>query len=216
MGSFYLDVIKDRQYTAAENSVARRSAQTALYHVSQALVRWIAPILSFTATEIWKEIPGENAGTVFAAEWYTGLSAMPADAKVSDADWHRIMLVRESIQKQLESLREQGQIGKSLEANIVVKASGETYQSLEKIEDELRFVVITSKADLSPLLESDVQFDTLSNEDRVAVSAQKSSGVKCVRCWHWRDDVGVHEEHAELCGRCVENVIGQGEARQYA
>lgn len=211
MGSFYLDIIKDRQYTTKTDSVARRSAQTALYHIVEALARWLAPILSFTAEEIWENIPGQRSASVFFETYYEGLFAL--DASTVALDWDALQQVRETVNKELETLRKAEKIGASLDAEVTVYADGSLFKTLNTLGEELRFVLITSEANVLPL--SDKPAETASAEG-FAVLAVPSTHKKCVRCWQRRPDVGTHSEHPELCGRCVENVVGNGEQRRYA
>jgi isoleucyl-tRNA synthetase len=201
LGGCYLDVLKDRLYTTPKKSLARRSAQTAMYHIAEAMVRWLAPILSFTAEEAWQHLPGSREGSVFHATWHA-LPAIPVD----HIDWPALMDLREEVQKRLEKLRESGEIGAPLEAKVRIQCSSQQAETLAALGDELRFFLITSEAvvEAVPGLES------------LEITLQKTESPKCVRCWHRREDVGQHAEHPELCGRCVENVTGPGEERHYA
>jgi isoleucyl-tRNA synthetase len=217
LGGFYLDVIKDRQYTTQADSRARRSAQTALYHVAEALVRWISPILSFTAEEIWQAMPGERGVTVFTETWYEGLFELAADAPLSMAEWERVIDARAAVGKELEKLRVAGDIGSSLDAQVTLFAADELRAVLDKLGDELRFVLITSYAEVQPLSARSagaVQADLPGGE--LWVAARATEHEKCERCWHRREDVGSNAQHPTLCGRCVENVDGAGEAREWA
>src|SRR6056300_11977 len=214
LGGFYLDVIKDRQYTMAADSLGRRSCQTAMYHIAEAMVRWLAPVMSFTADEAWGFMPGERSESVFLETWYEGLSAMP-DAEASRERWAKIQAVRSEVSKQLEALRQEGVIGSSLEADVTLYADDALVSVLQGLGDELRFVTLTSSASLAPM--ADKSADAVSTElGGLALLAAKSAAEKCPRCWHHRSDVGANGEHPELCGRCVENVAGEGEERRYA
>ena len=213
MGGFYLDIIKDRIYTCPENSLSRRSAQTALYHIAEAFSRWIAPILSFTASEIWGFMPGERESSVFVAEWYSLPRLTDADV-ISQADWAAILQAKEAINKVIEDQRNQGVVKGSLGADIQLYAVPELYQSLAKLGDELRFVTITSKATLLSLEEGGDANESMLEGLKVGV--QRSSAEKCVRCWHFIEDVGANAEHPEICGRCVTNLSDTGESRRYA
>ncbi len=215
LGGFYLDIVKDRQYTAKHDSLARRSAQTAMYHVIEALVRWLAPIISFTAEEIWRVIPGQRSASVFLETWYTGLVPLAADAVINVSTWERIIAVRTVVSKELEQLRSKGEIGASLNAEVDLYCD-ETYTSeLGKLADELHFVFITSKTSLHDWQDSPT--DAVVTElDGVKLKVRVSAQPKCVRCWHQRPDIGLNPDHPELCGRCVENVVGDGEVRHYA
>ncbi|AHE97081.1 isoleucine--tRNA ligase [Thioalkalivibrio paradoxus] len=217
LGSFYLDVIKDRQYTTPADSLARRSAQTALYHVAEALTRWIAPILTFTAEEIWALLPGERAESVLFAQWYDGLQPLAGDAVFSARDWDRILEVRTAVARSIEVARNEQGLGGSLNAEIDVYAQDELAALLDRLGDELRFVLITSDARvLRAAPPEGVEPVALDSGEAIAIAVRRSEHPKCVRCWHRRPDVGHHPEHPELCGRCVENVAGAGEQRRYA
>ena len=213
MGGFYLDIIKDRIYTCAEDSLPRRSAQTALHQIAEAFVRWIAPILSFTADEIWGFMPGDRSSSVFVAQWYP-LRRLTDDEAISKQDWAVILQAKEAINKVIEDQRNQGNIKGSLEADIQVYGDDSLRESLAKLGDELRFVTITSKATLGSLDQANGAEDSLM--EGLKVSLQRSSAKKCVRCWHFIDDVGSDEQHPLVCGRCVSNISGAGEARYYA
>jgi isoleucyl-tRNA synthetase len=215
MGGFYLDVIKDRQYTTPADSLARRSCQTAMYHIVEAMSRWLAPILSFTADEIWQHIPGERDASVFTALWYDGLFALDAGDPFDRDFWARMLAVRTAVGKQLEAARKAERIGAGLDADIDLYCAPELAENLSRLGDELRFVLITSDARVHALGEKPA--DALDTElDGLAVRVTPSAHPKCVRCWHHRADVGAHSEHPELCGRCVENVAGAGETRRFA
>ncbi len=213
LGGFYLDIIKDRQYTTRADSLPRRSAQTALYHLSQALVRWLAPILSFTADEIWPLIPGQQGESVFLAEWYE-LPAVSGGA-LDQAFWGRVAEVKTAVNRVLEARRASGAIGGSLGAEVVLYCDDRLLTQLQQLEDELRFVLITSTAELRPLAEAGEDAEATDLEG-LRVSVRKSSHAKCARCWHHRPDVGSHSAHPDICGRCVENIEGDGEERRYA
>ena len=202
MGSLYLDVIKDRQYTCQTDSLARRSAQTALYHIVEALVRWLAPILSFTAEDIWQHIPGERGESILLETWYEGLVA----SKEQTTQWDSVFTIREAVSKELETLRNAGTIGSSLDAEVEIYCNETLYKQLSFLGDELRFILITSSAQ--------IHLSTDSEDFELKIKA--SEHTKCVRCWHHREDVGTNTDHPELCGRCVENIIGEGEQREYA
>jgi len=215
LGGFYLDIIKDRQYTTQEDSLARRSAQTAMYHIAEAMVRWLAPILSFTADEIWEHVPGERGESVFLETWYQGLFALETDGSMDRDFWSQAITARAAIAKHLEEGRKAGVIGSSLDAELDLYCEEGLYQTLAKLEDELRFVLITSYARLHPM--SEAPADAVATDvEGLAVVVSPSDHGKCSRCWHHREDVGSHAEHPELCGRCVENVDGSGESRRFA
>ena len=214
LGGFYLDIIKDRQYTAKTDSVARRSCQTALFHIMEALVRWVAPILSFTADEIWQQMPGERAESVQLTTWYEGLTDLNADAELGRDFWQQVLAVKTAVNKELENQRNAGNVGGSLEAEVTLFCAPELQAQLDKLQDELRFVLITSQATVRPLAEAG---DAVATElEGLSVQVVKSEQAKCDRCWHHREDVGQNAEHETLCGRCVENVSGAGEQRSFA
>lgn len=204
LGSVYLDVTKDRLYTMPVDSRGRRSAQTAMYHIAEAFTRWIAPILSFTADELWGYLPGERKENVLFATWYEGLAPLPADAPLNAADFDQLLALREQVAKVLEPMRANGAIGAALEAEITVAANEETASRWQPLAEELRFLLISGDVQVRP-----------ATTDEVFVSAQPTGKQKCVRCWHYRADVGSVAAHPELCGRCVTNIDGAGEDRRW-
>jgi isoleucyl-tRNA synthetase len=201
LGAFYLDILKDRLYTTVPKSLARRSAQTALWNITHAMLRWMAPFLSFTAEEAWK-LFGDSESIFF--ETYAEIGA--PDAELIEK-WTRIRAARELVNKEIESLREAGKVGSSLQANVeltVPMAShGELWEALASLGDDLKYVFITSVMELVA-------------GDAMAVKVAPSEAVKCERCWHWRDDVGHDEAHPTICGRCTSNLFGPGEDRKFA
>ncbi|MDI5922445.1 isoleucine--tRNA ligase [Halomonas sp. LR5S13] len=215
LGGFYLDVIKDRQYTTQADSVARRSAQTALYHVVEALVRWVAPILSFTAEEIFENIPGKRGDSVLLAEYYTGLETLADDAAMGRDFWEQVLEVKQAVNKCLEDARNAKTIKGSLAAEVTLYVDDALQATLAKLGDELRFVMLTSEVRLAPLAEArDAEATEL---EGLKVAVVESPNNKCERCWHHRDDVGTHPAHPDLCGRCISNLPdGPGETRQFA
>ena len=215
LGSFYLDIIKDRQYTAKADSNARRSCQTALYHIVEALVRWMAPITSFTAQELWETLPGQREEFVFTQTWYEGLSAFAGEGAMNDTYWQQIMQVKDAVNQAMEQARKDGKLGGSLEAEIHLYTDTSVHQLLSQLDDELRFVLITSKVVLHDLSEVPASA-TASEVAGLSIEVIKSDSEKCARCWHHRPDVGVDSAHPQLCQRCVTNVEGDGETRQYA
>ncbi len=204
LGSLYLDVTKDRLYTMPVDSRGRRSAQTAMYHIAEAFTRWIAPILSFTADELWGYLPGERKDNVLFATWYDGLEPLPSDAPLTAADFDQLLALREQVSKVLEPMRANGAIGAALEAEITVAADADTAARWQPLADELRFLLISGDVQVRP-----------ATTDEVFVSAQPTEKTKCVRCWHYRADVGTVAAHPELCGRCVTNIDGAGEDRRW-
>ena len=209
LGSFYLDIIKDRQYTAKTDGLARRSTQSAMFHVLEALVRWLAPILSYTADEIWQHLPSleKREASIFLSTWYEHLAPLEANAPFNHDFWQTVMTVRSDVSQSLEHSRINKEIGSSLAADVEINCDKNTFATLDKLGDELRFVFITSDATLT---KNDA------NEYNITIKVTPSSAPKCVRCWHQRAEVGANPAHPELCGRCVENIAGEGEKRLYA
>jgi len=201
LGGFYLDVLKDRLYTTAPDSIARRSAQTALALIRDVLLQLMAPILSFTAEEAWRLVHGEDP-TIFVRTWTDALT-QERDAEVLVAKWRRILAVRAAVQRELEGVRQSGAIGSSLQAEVAITASAADYDVLATLDNDLRFVTITSAATVVP-------------GDALTVRVTPSVHPKCERCWHWRQDVGADAAHPTLCGRCVANLFGAGEPRRFA
>ena len=182
--------------------------------MAEAISRWIAPVLSFTAEEIWENLPGERAESVFLAEWYE-LPATDSSDVMGDAFWSTCLAVRQDVNKAMEAERAAGNIRGSLDASVVLYVSDELKTSLTTLGDELRFVLITSGAELASI--ADAPADAMTGEvEGLKVVVSASEAEKCERCWHRRDDVGSHAEHPTLCGRCVSNVVGDGETRHFA
>lgn len=215
MGSFYLDIIKDRQYTAKSDSVARRSCQTALFHISEALVRWMAPVMSFTADEIWNELPGERAKYVLTEEWYTDLFGLDSSETLNDDYWAELLAVRGEVNKVLEQARTDKLLRGSLEASVTLYADKALADKLNALGNELRFVLLTSQAKVADINEAP-ETALASDMAGLKIAFNKADGEKCPRCWHYATDIGQVAEHAELCGRCVTNVAGNGEERKFA
>jgi isoleucyl-tRNA synthetase len=206
LGGFYLDILKDRLYLTAANSTARRSAQNALYHIAGCLLRLMAPILSFTSEEAWKILhPGD--ATIFVNTW----QPLPAidNAPALLGKWQTLREIRSEVQKQLENHRENGLIGSSLQAEVDIDAGGARHAALASLGDDLRFVMITSRATLG-INAGD------SAGDETVIRSHPSKHPKCERCWHYRPDVGADAAHPDLCGRCVSNLFGAGEIRRHA
>ena len=203
LGGFYLDILKDRLYTAGADSLARRSAQNALYHITHSLVRLMSPVLSFTGEEVWAVLSGKDDVSVFEEQWYalpdSGMSESEIDA------WREIRNVRELVNKKLEEQRAAGVIGSALQAEVDVYADKKTFELLSRLNDDLRFVFITSRANVH-----------LREEGELEIKVTPSTHTKCDRCWHYREEVGSNAEHPTLCGRCVSNLYDSGEARRYA
>jgi isoleucyl-tRNA synthetase len=214
LGGFYLDVLKDRLYTTSAKSHARRSAQTAMFWIIEAMVRWLAPILSFTAEEIWSFMPGARSESVFFNTWV----ALPqGTGQRPSVDWDAILNLRSAVSRELEKLRNADAIGAPLDAEIDVYCSPPLLQTLERFGDELRFVFITSGARVHPADQRPAEAVAAEEgEGNVAwIVARPSGAAKCVRCWHKRADVGANARHPELCARCATNVDGPGEERRY-
>ncbi len=215
MGGFYLDVIKDRQYTTQADSLPRRSCQTAMYHIVEAMTRWLAPILSYTADEVWLHIPGERGESVFLESWYSGLFSLDDGDRFGRAFWEQVIPVRTAVSKQLESLRADGKIGSALDAEVEIYCDGELRATLDDLGEELRFVLITSEARVLPLAAK--PNDAIETEvDELWIRPTPSNLPKCVRCWHHREEVGVDKKYPDLCSRCATNVAGKGEIRRFA
>ena len=206
LGSLYLDVTKDRLYTMREDSRGRRSAQSAMYRIAEGFVRWIAPVLSFTADEMWAHLPGEHPGNVLFTTWYDGLAPLADDAALSAKDFEGLLELREQVTRALEPRRAAGQIGAALEAEIELRCSVADQNWLSPLADELRFLLISGDVKVVPDTEA---------KGVIGVFAQPTTKPKCVRCWHHREDVGAHAAHPLLCGRCVANVEGPGEERKW-
>ncbi|AVG75747.1 isoleucine--tRNA ligase [Pantoea ananatis] len=216
MGSFYLDIIKDRQYTAKGDSLARRSCQSALWHIVEALVRWMAPIMSFTADEIWGYLPGDRAKYVFTEEWYTGLFGLPENEALNDAYWAELLKVRGEVNKVIEQARSDKRIGGALEASVTLYADADLATKLQALGNELRFVLLTSGAQVADYAEAEAESQQSELVKGLKIGLHKAEGEKCPRCWHYTTDVGQNPEHAAVCGRCYTNVAGNGEERKFA
>ncbi|MBJ7539573.1 isoleucine--tRNA ligase [Marinomonas transparens] len=216
LGGFYLDIIKDRQYTTQPNSLARRSAQTALFHIMEAFTRWIAPVLSFTADELWQAMPGERGESVFLETWYEGLDELAGDELLGREFWKQVLEAKVATNKVLEAARSEGKMKASLSADIILYCDDALQATLNRLSEELRFVLIASDVKVLPL--DDAGDDAVATDlESLKVSVSLSSNSKCVRCWHHRAEVGKREAHPELCDRCISNLPdGEGEQRLYA
>jgi isoleucyl-tRNA synthetase len=212
LGGFYLDIIKDRLYTTGAASRARRSAQTAMYHVAAAMVRWLAPILSFTAEEAWKFLPGVHNESVFLTLWH---AFPPGAERESPLDWPALIALKTDVARVLERLRAAGEIGAPLEAEVTLYAAPAPAARFAALEDELRFVLITSQARVA-VTDPPAGGAVPASAEGVWIEVIPSTQPKCVRCWHRRSDVGSDPRHPELCARCVVNVEGPGEERKFA
>jgi len=214
MGAFYLDIIKDRLYTTAYDSLARKSAQTAMFHVLEAMVRWIAPVLSFTTEEIHQQMPGDRGTSIFLETWYEGLFELD-DTEVERKRWRQIIAVRDEVSKSIELVRRDGKAGSSLAVEVDLWLDGELREAVDWLGDELRFMLLTSEARIGDAASAPADAEKIQLEaGSLALLVTPSEHEKCVRCWHYRADVGSNEEHPEICGRCVDNVSGGGEIRR--
>jgi isoleucyl-tRNA synthetase len=213
MGSLYLDITKDRQYTMKADSVGRRSSQTAMYHILEALTRWMAPILSFTADELWEYLPGERSESVFLTDWYKQLTPL-ASGEFDLSVWNTVFSVRDAVSKEIETLRAEGKVKGGLTAEVTLFAQTALFEQLNKLGDELKFILITSRATLKTGDETPASaIET--TVPGLFVAVEPSEHARCDRCWHQTPEVGQHAEHPELCGRCIENVDGEGESRLF-
>jgi isoleucyl-tRNA synthetase len=221
LGGLYLDVLKDRLYTMPKNSHGRRSAQTAMYHIAESMVRWLAPILSFTAEEIWRFLPGEHADSVFLSTWHD-TPETPRDI----FNWSLLMDVRNDVTRLLEKLRNEGAIGSALDAQVDVYCTSNVsagfvseFEGVNALGKELRFLLIVSEASVLDWGEQPLPDGAVQGQDTqrrgIFFVLKPSSAVKCVRCWQRRLDVGSNPAHPEICGRCATNVDGPGEKREF-
>jgi isoleucyl-tRNA synthetase len=211
-------VVKDRMYTMRVDSPARKSAQTAMYHIAESMVRWLAPILSFTAEEIWRFLPGKRPDSVFLTTWHD-----TPDVQRDGLDWAALLHLRGDVTRELEKLRVEGSIGSPLDAEVDLYCEPDDFARFNALGDELRFLLITSAARVHEVLHlPEGSVPTThgplhgGKPPRVSFAVKPTAAVKCVRCWQRRPDVGVNPEHPELCGRCVTNVDGPGEQRKFA
>jgi len=220
LGSLYLDIIKDRQYTGKEKSIARQSAQTAMMHVLQALVRWLAPILSFTAEEIWHYMPNIKEDSVFLTTWYEDFPTH-SEQNISEQVWQNLFALRTAVNKELEAARSSGLIGAGLEAKVIIYDPSNALQSIVSLfGEELKFFFITSGVEVRAcaLPEALMPYEISCDQSNIPIAvevAPLAEDIKCVRCWHRCDSVGSNKEHPELCTRCVSNAFGAGESRQF-
>ena len=207
LGGFYLDLLKDRLYTTPKKSVARRSAQTALFHIAESMVRWLAPILSFTSEEIWGFLPGKRSESVFLETWHV-LPKVSEDA----IDWNMFIALKAAVALELEKLRVEGTVGGSLDAEVEVFSKDEHLEKLKALGEELRFLLIVSNAQVKRVSNAAgppvgaIKVAEIAKEGGVWIRVQASTAPKCERCWHHRPEVGSNPEHPTICGRCVDNV----------
>jgi isoleucyl-tRNA synthetase len=221
LGGFYLDILKDRLYTAKSNGAARRSAQTVLYYIAEAFTRWIAPILSYTADELWDALPelAAREDSVFVAEWFE-FPQLSGDQTMDANYWNFISEVKVAVNKVMEEKRNEGVVGKSLSATVTLYCDEEIYQQLSRLKDELRFVLITSEAEVknaaAAAAAADDEAAVATSIEGLSILVRASNEETCDRCWHQRPEVGSFENHPKLCSRCVENIEGTGEERHFA
>jgi isoleucyl-tRNA synthetase len=213
LGGFYLDVLKDRMYTTPTAGRARRSAQTVMYHIAECMVRWLAPILSFTSEEIWAFLPGERSESVFLETWHQA-----PEVAATDIEWPALLQLRSDVTRELEKLRDAGTIGAPLDAEVDVYCTPDEYPRFSALGEELRFFFITSHARVHRIEgapPADAAAATNTGRSGVWIAVKPTSDPKCIRCWQRRPDVGSNPKHPEICGRCVSNVDGPGEVRQF-
>jgi isoleucyl-tRNA synthetase len=214
LGAFWLDILKDRLYTMPAASDGRRSAQTAMHHIAEAMVRWLAPILSFTAEEIWHYLPGPRDESVLFASWWP----LPEVAASDAIDWNAVIALKDDVSRELERLRAAGALGAPLEAAVDVYLDEVQHRRMAAIGDELRFVLITSAARLRPAAERPPDAVPAGSVAQTGawIAVMVQDAPKCARCWHRREDVGSDRAHPGICSRCVVNLGSKGESRQYA
>ncbi|WP_343183190.1 isoleucine--tRNA ligase [Buchnera aphidicola (Neophyllaphis podocarpi)] len=213
MGSIYLDIIKDRQYTLKKNSIGRKSCQTTLYYIIQSLVRWIAPILSFTAEEIWKFIPGKNKNYMLAEEWFKDLFKLNKQEVFNNQYWDKLMSVRKEVNKVIEKAKLTKVIKNSLESEIILYADKNTQKILNKIKTEIKFLLLTSDVKIEKYSTKNKEKNKNINEFKVVLS--KINGYKCNRCWHYITKKNKNQDYINICNRCMDNIKGKGENRQF-
>ncbi|VFP84389.1 Isoleucine--tRNA ligase [Candidatus Erwinia haradaeae] len=215
MGAFYLDVIKDRQYTAKADSLARRSCQTALWYISEALVRWIAPIISFTADEIWHYLPGKRAQYVFTEEWFNELFSLSDHEIMNNMYWDELITVRGEVNKVIEQERIAKRIGNALEVSVTLYVNQQLAEKLMNLRDELRFLLLTSGAEVLDIANApkDAYQSTLFKHVKIVL--KKLNTQKCPRCWHYTKNIGYNHICKDICNRCIANIFGHGEERKF-
>lgn len=218
LSSFYLDVIKDRQYTLKKDSSARRSSQTALYHIVEGMVRWIAPILSFTADEIWQYVPGKRSKYIFTEEWYDGLFEMDQNQIINKDSWKIFFNIRNKVNKIIEQARVDAVIKGSLEASIILYADPNLIKQLRIFSNELSFGLLISSfviLEYNQLHISEHEQKKLNKDLKLKIVLTKAKGDKCLRCWNFTLEINQYKNYPNVCSRCVQNIIGIGEDRKY-
>ncbi len=217
LGALYLDITKDRLYTMPADSRGRRSAQSAMFRIIEAMVRWLAPVLAFTGEEIWSHLPGARDGSVLFETWYEGLGGTASPARDA-AFWGDLLALRARVSGEIETMRANKEVGASLEVAVDIYCDDHFLRRYADMADELRFFFITSDFTLHPLAERPERATASGlrvGDHQLWTDVRRSTAPKCVRCWHHRADVGTHAAHPELCGRCVDNVEGPGEDRRF-
>jgi isoleucyl-tRNA synthetase len=218
LGGFYLDILKDRLYTTPAKGVPRRSAQTALFHIAESMVRWLAPILSFTSEEIWSFLPGKRGESVFLETWH---QVPPAPSTPDAIDWPSLIALKAAVAQELEKLRVAGTIGSSNDAEVEVFCKDDYLERFKVLGEELRFLLIVSQAQVKRVSNAAgppvgaIKVAEVAKEGGVWVRVQATPAPKCERCWHHRPEVGSNAEHPTICSRCVDNVTGPGESRAF-
>ncbi|WWO97586.1 MAG: isoleucine--tRNA ligase [Candidatus Dasytiphilus stammeri] len=215
LGSFYLDIVKDRLYTTKKNSLARRSCQTAIFYIAEAMVRWLAPILSFTADEIWNYLPGNRSKYVFTEEWFDLVMDLDKNSLINKDFWDELVTVRYDINKALEKTRREKKIRESLSVGIVIYTTGSIAEKLKTLGSELKFFLLTSSAEVRDYKLAPISSIHSQSISQFKLVLYKASGTKCLRCWNYTTDIGQNKQFPELCGRCVTNIIGKGEIRHF-
>ena len=219
MGGFYLDVIKDRLYTMPVNHPARRSAQTVMYHSIEIMSRLLAPILCFTAEEIWQAIPGERSESVLTELWYQrGTQEQAMGSDIVDHRWERLLLLRDPIRKQIEVMRSEKQISNAMSVEISLYADDNLYPQLAEMKDELHFVFLTAPVSVKKLVDAPAEAHeaTIEGHGKAGFVIHSTTNQKCTRCWQHSSTVGTISDHPELCGRCYSNIFSNGEDRRWA
>lgn len=215
MGSFYFDIIKDRKYTVKKNSISYLSCQTTLYHIIESLVRWISPILSFTANEIWKYIPGKRSKYIFTEEWHKIDLDLKKNNKFNEICWENIIKIRNEVNKIVEKLRFNKKINNSLETNVILYAKGNIFSLLNNIKDELCFLLLNSKTILANYKDACDNAIKCNNIPELKIFIKKTNGKKCMRCWHYETNINFNINYPNVCIRCLKNIIGSGEIRKF-
>ncbi|MXP56470.1 isoleucine--tRNA ligase [Pantoea sp. Mhis] len=216
MGSFYLDIVKDRQYTTKYDSLAHRSCQTAMWHILEALVRWILPIMSFTADEIWSYLPGERSKYIFTEEWYQNLFSLSDNELLNDYFWDDLLKLRSEVNKIIEQARNNNYIRSSLEASVTLYVKQELLTKLQSIDNELCFILLTSNVHITDYSLATNKAQKSKILQGLKIELHKAKGDKCPRCWHYKLDIADNPKNIPICKRCYTNVFDNGEFRKFA